>query len=188
LDRGEGAVGEEFVKGHAAGEGGAIEHAGAEDKVVDAVGDHGGHGGDEEGRILVVGVDHDDDVGVAGEGLGVAGLLVGAVAAVGGVDGGVEAEIEGEGDGAVGAAVIDEDDVVDEGGQLADGGFESEGGVIGRQDDRDTFAVDHEAMECFLNPARPLFRGTHRYERGRGGGSCGAAGKAMLNRGGHGPL
>ncbi len=83
---GQQAVGYVFVEGHAATQGCASDNSGAEDYVVDSVGDHAGHGRDQERRVLVVGVDHDDYVGAGGQGFAITGLLVPSVAVVAVVD------------------------------------------------------------------------------------------------------
>src|SRR5207302_5883050 len=62
--------------------------------------------------VLVVGVDHDHDVGAVVEAVAVAGLLVAAVAGVLVVDDDGQAHGAGDGDGVVGAAIVDEEDVV----------------------------------------------------------------------------
>ena len=67
---------------------------------------------DDRRVVLVVGVDHDDDVRAALEGRPVAGLLVAAVAAVLRVHDDVDAQLPRDLDRAVARAVVDEDDVV----------------------------------------------------------------------------
>ncbi len=143
LKCGEQAVGDVLVERHSALERACAENARAEDHVVDAAGDHAGHGGDEEGRVLVVGMNHDDDVGAGGERFAIAGLLIAAVAVIGVVDEGLHAELFGESGGLVLAGVVDEDLDVDDVGQFAHGLFQGLFGVVGRHDDRDSFSVDH---------------------------------------------
>src|SRR5277367_4091570 len=82
-------VGDVFVARHATFESSAADDAGAKYDVVDSAGDHIGHGGDEGGIVLVVRMDHDDDVGASGEGFTVAGLLIASVAVVRVVDEGL---------------------------------------------------------------------------------------------------
>ena len=69
------------------------EDARAEHAVEVAARDHRRHRGDEPRRVLVVRMDHHDDVRAALERLGVAGLLVPAVAAVLRVDDVVQPEL-----------------------------------------------------------------------------------------------
>ena len=146
---GEASVGDVFVEWHTAFEGVAAEDSGSEDAVIEAVADHGGHGGYEQGSVLVIGVDHDDDVGVVFESDSVAAFLVGAVAGVDGVavDDGVG---QGAGDfgGFVAAGVVDDDDEVDAllGGDFAMGFDQRVLGVIGRHDYRDFFVVVHVCL------------------------------------------
>jgi len=59
-------------------------------------------------------VDHHHDVGALRQGNGVAGLLVGSVAAVPGMDDRVDAEALRDRRSAVGAGVVDQDDIVDD--------------------------------------------------------------------------
>jgi len=144
--RGEQAVGDVFVERHAAAKGGASDDAGAEDNIVNAVGDHAGHGGDEQGRVLVIGVKHDDDVGAGGEGLAITGLLVPSVAVIAVMDEMLDAEFLRDFDGAVLAVIIDQDAGIDEVGKLADGGFEGFLRIVGGQNYRDALAVDHASI------------------------------------------
>src|SRR5262249_13921694 len=94
--------------------------------------------GDDPAVILVVGVDHDDDVGPVGQRRLVARLLVAAVAAVLGVLQDRQAHLAGDLDGAVGAAVVHQADLVHRAG--GDGGQRGGGGalgVVGRHDGDD---------------------------------------------------
>ena len=147
FSQGEEAVGEVFVDGHAADEGSLAKDAGIEHVVELVVGDHGGHGGDEARSVLVVGVEHDDDVGSTGEGDGVAGFLVAAVATVFLVLDGDESEFAGESGGVVLAGVVGEDDVVDDFvGHFVEGLPEGFGGVVGRHYDGDSFSIQHAGL------------------------------------------
>ena len=84
-------------------------------------------------------------LGVAAQRLGVAGLLVAAVAVVAVVGDGVDAELRRHRQCLVGAGVVDQQQVVDDVSRdLADGPFEGPGGVVGRQHDADPLAVDHQ--------------------------------------------
>ena len=83
FDDGEATVGEVFVGGHAGLEGffsganAVAEHDVAESGLHEAE-----EVGDESAVVLVIGVQHDDGVGVSFAGGVVTGFLVGAVAAV----------------------------------------------------------------------------------------------------------
>lgn len=119
------------MEGFAAGADAVAEH-----DVADAGFEEAEEIGYESAVVLVIGVEHDDDVGAVVEGGVVAGFLVGAVAAVDGVADDGQAEALGDFDGVVAGAVIDEDEFgVTAGGDVADGGFEGGGGVVGGQDD-----------------------------------------------------
>jgi hypothetical protein len=85
FDEGEGAVRHVFPPGHAAAQRLTAEDARAEHAGIEAACNHRRHRGDELGRVLVVGVDHDDHVGILLKRDAVAVLLVRAVAAVRGV-------------------------------------------------------------------------------------------------------
>ena len=64
---------------------------------------------DEPRVVLIVGVDHDDDVGSGSERFRVAGLLVGAVAVIPVVDEDLQPELPGDLERRVGRAVVHED-------------------------------------------------------------------------------
>jgi hypothetical protein len=115
LEKGEGAVEDVFIQRHAAMEGAFPQGTGAEDALIDVVGDEPGHRGDQLGGILVIRMEHDDDVGANLECFIVAGFLVAAIASVLFMsDDMVDAEFFGHGDGVVPAIVIYEDDFVDD--------------------------------------------------------------------------
>lgn len=107
------SVGDVLVARHTSLQAVVAEDAGGDDHIVYPRGQHEGHGGEELRGVLVVGVEHDDDVRLEREGCIVAGFLVRAVPAV------LVVEVEVlnialfcHGDGAVSAVVIDEDDVI----------------------------------------------------------------------------
>ena len=145
FEEGEAAVEDVFVHGHAAAEGAAAEDAGGEHDGVEAVGNDGAHGQDELRGVLVVGVNHDDDVGAELEGFCVAALLVAAVAAVHFMDDDVtDADALGYFHGVVGAFVVHEHDFVhDVHGYLAVGALEGECGAVGGEYDDYFFTVEH---------------------------------------------
>ena len=60
--QGQEAVGDILVERHPPLQRADPEDPGGEHRVEFAVGDHGGHGRDQLGRVLVVRVEHDDDV------------------------------------------------------------------------------------------------------------------------------
>ena len=126
-----------FQRRHAAGQRVAEEPA-AEHQVALARDDRRDERRDPGRVVLVVGVEHHDDVGAGLQRRVVARLLVAAVAPVLGVDDDVEAELAGDVDGLVARHVVDEDDLVDE--VVRDVGvrpLERPRGVVGGHDDDD---------------------------------------------------
>ena len=79
---GEQAVGDVFVKRHASAQRRASNDAGAEHDVIDAVSDHARHRGYKQRRVLIIGVNHDDNVSARGQSFAVAGLLIAAITVV----------------------------------------------------------------------------------------------------------
>jgi hypothetical protein len=114
LQAGQHDVAEELVARHAALERvGLVDHARAQDHVGAVVDERGEHLGEDFGGILAIGMQHDDDIHAAVDGVLEADLLVAAIALVGPVAqhmqlgiGGLEAD--GLLDGVVGAAVVDD--------------------------------------------------------------------------------
>ena len=100
LDRRQESVADVLPARHAAGQR-VAEEAAAEHEVVRARGDRLDERRDARRVVLVVGVEHHDDVGAGLERRVVARLLVAAVAPVLGVDDDVEAELAGDVDGLV---------------------------------------------------------------------------------------
>ena len=93
---------------------------------------------DDPAVVLVIGVDHDHDVGAAVQGFPVARLLVAAVAAVRRVNDDRQAHLAGHLDRAVRAAVVDEDDLVHAAGRhVGQGRRQGALGVVGRHDGDD---------------------------------------------------
>ena len=97
--------------------------------------------------VLVVGVEHDDDIGASGQSFAVAGLLVASVAVVAVVLKDEEAEAAAEIDGMVGTVIVDQDADVDQARQFIDGDLQSLLRIVGGHDDRDALAVDHFAKK-----------------------------------------
>ena len=82
LQCGEKPVGNVFVTRHAAWNRGVAENARADYDVVHARRDHCRHRGDQLRLVLVIRMQHDDDVGAFSQRQRIASLLVGAVAAI----------------------------------------------------------------------------------------------------------
>src|SRR6185437_14235346 len=92
LHQSEKAVGNVLVTRHSAAQGASAQNARAQHHIVNAISHHAGHGRHQQGRVLIVGVNHDDDVGAGAEGLAVAGLLVAAITVVAVVSEGVQSQ------------------------------------------------------------------------------------------------
>ena len=135
LERRQGAVGEVLPPRHAAGQGLVPRpDPAAQDHVADAQLDDADGVRDHPAVVLVVRVDHHDDVGPVLQGVAVAGLLVAAVAAVLRVLNDRQAHLAGDLDGAVRAAVVHQEDLVDRpDGNVGEGGGQGALGVVGRQ-------------------------------------------------------
>src|SRR5262249_9541014 len=94
--------------------------------------------GEERRVVLIIGVDHHDDVGAGAKGFAVAGFLIGAVAVVAIVNEQFQSKLAGDLGGLIGAAVVHQDDQVDHiAGQVRIGHVEGFGGVIGRHHHHD---------------------------------------------------
>ena len=113
--------------------------------VIYIVGDHAGHRRDQQRRVLVIGMKHDDDVGAGGQSLAIAGLLVASVAVVAVVLEDIQAQLPGEIDGVVGTVVVHQNADVDQVGQFSHRDLQSFLRVVSGHDDRDALAVDHLA-------------------------------------------
>src|SRR5579872_3534055 len=82
LDQGENPVGKVFPEWHPASEGVAAENTAAQDARMQAGSDQGNHRGNELWSVLIVGVNHDDDISPGLQREAVTRLLVGAVTPV----------------------------------------------------------------------------------------------------------
>ena len=131
---------------HAALEGAAAEHPAPEHRVDLPLGDRLDQVVEDRRVVLVVGVDHDDDVGPARERRRVAGLLVPAVSPVLRVDDDLEPlDRPGERHGPVAGGVVDEEDVVDALlRDLLEAPEQGLLGVVGGHDDRDPLPMAHD--------------------------------------------
>src|SRR5579864_405859 len=70
------AVGDVFIKRHAAEQSATADDARAEDDIVDVVRHHAGHRSDQQWGVLIVRVQHDDNISASSEGLAITGLLI----------------------------------------------------------------------------------------------------------------
>ena len=140
LEGGQEAVADVLPARHPARERVAQEAA-AEHEVDLAAQDRLDEGRDPRGVVLVVGVEHDHDVGARLQRRVVAGLLVAAVAAVLAVDDDLESEPLGDLHGLVARHVVDEDHPVDDVvGHVRVGPLQGEGRVVGGHDDHEAAA------------------------------------------------
>jgi len=141
LEKRENAVRSVLVERHAAGQSAAAENAGAEYDVVSGVRDHRTHGPEQPRGILIIRVEHGDDVRVMPEGGFIAGFLVCAVPTVRWMDDGFESETSGDGHRFIPAGVVHQDDVI--GYTFRDrieGRFQRPGRVVRGHDDHDAFS------------------------------------------------
>lgn len=151
--QGEHTVAEILVQRHAALQGPAGQNTRAQDHVVGAVRDHGAHGAQELGRVLVVRVEHDHDVGLLLQGQPVAGFLVAAVTQVGLVPVRFDAELPGLVRGVVPAVIVHQDDLVHGvAGDFGNGLVQGFGRVVGGQDHGNAQAVQHAGTAPGLYP------------------------------------
>ena len=88
-------------------------------------------------------MNHDDHIGARVESHGVAGFLVGAIAAVDFVNGNGEAELTGQGSRFISAVIVHQDDVVHHIGKFPHSRRERLLGIVGRHHHNDSFAVNH---------------------------------------------
>ena len=104
------------------------------------------------GRVLIIGVQHDDDVRTQAESRVVAGLLIATVAPIGVVLNRVlDAQRLGERQRVVGASVVDEHDIVDDVDRnLAIGPFQRPRRVVGRQNHDNLVTEQHRRMRTLL--------------------------------------
>ncbi len=116
---------------------------------MEPIADHADHGRYQERGVLVVRMDHDDDVGLLFEGDPVAALLVAPVTGVLLVDVDDGAlERAGDRDGPVPAPVIDQDDPIDHplGEHLGMGAFKRPLRVVGGHDHHDLLVLIHRKI------------------------------------------
>lgn len=104
--------------------------------------------------VLVIRMNHDDDVSALVQGRGVASLLVRAVATVALVNDGVEAQATRKLGGTVGRAVVDQDDLVDHLRDFGDGSLQRSRRVVRGQDEHELAALDHD-RDCIITNAVP---------------------------------
>src|SRR5438105_1260470 len=161
LDPREEPVGDEFPPRHALRERRAALEPRAEDDVRLAARDRLDDLWDERGVVLIVGVDHDDDVGAGAQRLRVARLPIGAVAVVAVVHEDLEPELPRDFERRVGRAVVHEDHEVDRVlRQLLVGHAQRPAGVVRRHHDDDLWrAVSGLDGHCIWGPEIGLGRG-----------------------------
>ena len=76
------AIREIFVSRHSAGKRTVSQNAGPKHNGIQSIADNAHHREDETRSVLIIGMQHDDDIGIQIQRLPVAGLLIGAVSAV----------------------------------------------------------------------------------------------------------
>ncbi len=109
--------------------------------------DHPGHRRNQPGRVLVVRMYHDDDIGAGSKGLQVAGFLVASVPTIARMHQRTDAEILRQCGGRVGRRVIGEQHGIhDVLRQVIVGRLQSLTGVIGGHDHDDPHAIEHDQL------------------------------------------
>jgi hypothetical protein len=86
FERGQKAVCNVFVERHPASQSLPSDNSRAEYDIVNSEGDHAGHGSNQQRRVLVIGMKHDDYVRALRQCFAVAGLLVASITVVPVVD------------------------------------------------------------------------------------------------------
>src|SRR5664279_5458080 len=137
------AVGDVLVQRHAAMQRLAAYDSRPQHHVVHVIGHHACQGGDEQRRVLIIRVDHDDYVGAGGQGLAVASLLVSAIAKVTIVHEHGQPQSPGQLRSSVFAVVVHQDADIHQVGDLPHRRFQRALRVIGGHHNRDPFTVDH---------------------------------------------
>jgi hypothetical protein len=145
LRRRERTIGNVLIERHAADQSAARKNARAENHVEVADRHQRRHGGQQLGRILVVGVQHDDDIGVRFERRAITGLLIPSVPAVLVVHDEVETQAPRDGGRIVTTRVVHHDDVVDHLPiHVSQRPLQRASGIVGGHDHGHPFAFDHE--------------------------------------------
>ena len=120
------------------------QDAGAEDDIVRSFDEHGTHGADEARIVLVIRVEHDDDIRSVREGGVVAGFLVAAVSAILRMDDGRDPELPRDLRRLVPAAVINQDHLIyDVMGNVAEGILQRFLCIVGGHDHDDFSLLKH---------------------------------------------
>ena len=112
LDEREDAVRHVLVDGHPSGHGVLREDARPEAHIIHARCDHRGHGRHEARLVLVIGMEHDHDVGPALEGDVVTTFLIATITLVRVVPHAMDTEFLSQGEGIVAAVVVDQYHIV----------------------------------------------------------------------------
>ncbi len=112
--------------------------------------DHAGHGSCKQRRVLVIGVDHDDNIGAGGQSFPVAGLLIAAITVVAVVDEGLQAEAVRDFEGAIGTVIVDENADIDQVGQFPYRRFQRFFRVVSGEHHGNAFAVDHAVLSSIF--------------------------------------
>lgn len=147
LEQREEAVCPIFVDRHASAQGAFSQDPASQHHGVEIIADDIDHAGDEEWRVLVIRMQHDDNIRVDFKGLLVQRFLIAPISFVLFVaDDMVDAEVTGFFNGIVAAGIIAQNDFVHE----ASGNFlirfgQGAGSIIGWQDDHNFFILVHDA-------------------------------------------
>jgi len=152
-------VGDVFVNRHAAGERAFAQDPRADDHGIDFIGDQVTHRMDQFGRVLVIGMQHDDNVGAKLERFVVARFLIAAVTEVVVVlDDVADADFARDGDCSIRTVVVHEYDFVyDVEWDLVVRLHERFFSLVGRKHNDDFFGMDHSRDFVVKIYKKPLF-------------------------------
>src|ERR1043165_8029895 len=121
------------------------ENARTEGDIVFTERNHCGQRHDQVRRILIIRVQHDDDIRTTPQRFAIASFLVAPVAKVLAMYKSGEAQFSGDFCGRITATVVDQNDLVDKVlGDFAISLFERFCGVIGRHYDKNAFSIQHK--------------------------------------------
>ena len=150
LDKCEYAITDIFPERHAPAERMPTENARCDDGIVGTVDDHGAHGKNEMRIVLIIGMQHHHNVCMTIESSLVTRLLISAVPSVPVMHDGRDAECRRLRRRVVPAAVVNENDLVnDVFGHILVRVFQCFSGVVRRHDNDDAFSVKHRQRAVY---------------------------------------
>ncbi len=146
LEHRESAIGDVLPEGHAPPPCFPSENAGTDDDIERSVDDHRDHRKEEARVVLVIGMQHGDDVGLACDRRPITRFLIRSIPAIFGMHDGCNPEVPGNLCRIIGAAVVHEDDLIHE--VVGDSSVcrnERLRRIVGGHHDNDLLSVEHGA-------------------------------------------